>query len=236
MKSTTAKTTLNDRMLETFTGVDGKTHNIKWLATQAVELGKKEGSFAENLFIVAKGKTQAEFDAFDKDVRAGMKWGKAPTKADEATKALYGATPRAWKNIVSIINQSYTHKIDLKHYDDVYGKNGINAELKARKDASGSKGTGLTTEGAKAVKELSPAMQGFIMHVSALNEAIMAQPDHATMMELCMVELTDALDRCEALLQAGIDTVGEVDLDKEIAKELAKTTKEGSKAQAQAKA
>lgn len=219
----TARKAINDRMLVTFKGTDGKQHTVKWLAEQAVKLSSTENTFAENLFIVAQGMKQPEFDAFDKDVRSGMKWGKAPAKADDTTKALYGATPRAWKNICSIINQSFKHSIDIKQYKDVYGKEGISQELKARKDASGSSGSGVKTEGQKAIETLYPEIAGHIMHVTALDEAIKAQPDSKAMLDAVMTELTDAVDRCEAILSAGIDTSGSIDLDAELAKELSKS-------------
>lgn len=218
---TPAKSTITDRLLVQFTATDGKVHNVKWLCDQAITLGKKEGTFAENLFIVAKTMSQAEFDAFDKDVRAAMKWGKAPTKASPETKALYGQTPKAWRNVVSIINQSYKHKMDIKHYDDVYGTEGLNAELKARKDAVGSNAKSVST-GTKVMEELYPEVQGFIIHVTALDAAIKEQPDAKAMLALVMEELTDALERAEAALQVGIQTTGSIDIDAELKKEFSK--------------
>jgi len=214
-----AGTALNEAILVTFKGTDGKQYTVKDLASQAVTADDKRMSIAENLFIVAKGMKAEEFASFDKDVRAAMKWGKAPTKATVAEKAVYRGAPSTWKNAASIIGQSFKHGVDIAHYDGVYSDKGINNELKARKDALGANNT-TRSEGSKAIAELSPEIQAMIMRLTALDAVVKEQPDAASMLVLVMEELTQAVQNIEVLLDAGIPYVGSElparDLDAEL--------------------
>lgn len=221
-KTTAASTKATDYTVMTFNILDGKQHTGRDLMEACDAIEKQGQSITEDMLKVAKALgSYSAFDTWDKDVRKACKRGKAPAKASAREKAQWGETPKAWRNAVSIIKQSFTRKLDVIHAKNVYGKGGLNEKLKAAQKGTSGTGTSSTDVPDSATKELQPivllnAFATVELRLQALNQKIAEQPDNATAAKHFADKLNRFMDTLDAELEQYInsDKVAQKEADK----------------------